>query len=108
MGLWRAAATICAWIEAGFAAWKNDGLANFCRPAKQNVNPRKARNGNKAQPASACAAGGGASHNHRARSVLGSARGAGVSRRTPLTDRLLPELRTTARNPASRLFLAVV
>jgi hypothetical protein len=29
---------------------KNLGLASFCRPAKQNVNPRKAHSGRNARP----------------------------------------------------------
>ena len=49
-GLRRAAAASWDWIEAGSAASKNRGLASFCRPAKQNVNPRNARSGSKARP----------------------------------------------------------
>jgi hypothetical protein len=40
-GLRRAAPASWAWIEAGSAASKNRGLASFCRPAKQNVNPEE-------------------------------------------------------------------
>jgi len=38
-------------MEAGFDAVKNAGLASFCKPAKQKVNPRKALSGRKAHPA---------------------------------------------------------
>ena len=49
-GLRRAAPASCDWIETGSAASKNLGLASFCSPAKQNVNPRKARSGSNARP----------------------------------------------------------
>jgi hypothetical protein len=49
-GVDGAAAASWDWIEAGSAASKNFGLASFCRPAKQNVNPRKARSGSSTRP----------------------------------------------------------
>ena len=55
----RAAEASCDWIDVGFEASKNPGLASFCRPAKTNVTPRKTRNGSKAQPAIAVAPAGG-------------------------------------------------
>src|SRR6516162_3219069 len=60
IGLRRAAPASWAWIEAGSAASKNRGLASFCRPAKQNVNPRKARSGRSARPSTSGAADDGA------------------------------------------------
>jgi hypothetical protein len=36
--------------RAGSVASKNLGLASFCSPAKQNVNPRKARSGSNTRP----------------------------------------------------------
>jgi hypothetical protein len=49
-GLLRAEPASCAWIDPGLLAWKKPGLASFCSPAKQNVKPRKARNGSSARP----------------------------------------------------------
>jgi hypothetical protein len=45
-----AAAASWDWIDAGSAASKNRGLASFWSPAKQNVNPRKARSGSSTRP----------------------------------------------------------
>ena len=59
MGLRRAAPASWAWMEAGLAASKNVGLASFCRPAKQNVNPRKARSGSSTRSSDGAAGGAG-------------------------------------------------
>ena len=45
----------------GLLALKKFGLASFCNPAKEKVNPRKARRGRRAHPESANDRGGGAS-----------------------------------------------
>ncbi len=60
-GLMRMDAISWAWMLDGLLALKKFGLASFCNPAKQNVNPRNARRGSRAHPARADARGGGAS-----------------------------------------------
>jgi hypothetical protein len=63
-------AIIWAWMLDGLFALKKFGLASFCRPAKQNVTPRKARRGSSAHPERARARGGGASKRRRRRRRL--------------------------------------
>ena len=74
MGLRRAAPASCAWMDDGFDAEKKPGLASFCRPAKQNVKPKKARKGSTAHPVSCRAWAGGASHDHWSRPGIHGAR----------------------------------
>ena len=83
MGLRRAAPASWAWMDAGLEASKNPGLASFCRPAKQKVNPRKSRKGSSTQPAEYSARGGGPSHR-----PVGLAAAAGDARRRRARRRL--------------------